>query len=138
MFKDFSHSNSSKLLIWFISFSVAFLTKPYNCRLYSSVFLFSFFIEKSHFFETWFSCLHRFSIDIPNKLLWSHTFYCSLFPRLFIVFSVWENFASILVIQFFEIAPFFTPDEKYLHIQVYLCLLVKFSSLTDNLADSYR
>ena len=38
--KDFSHSN---LRIWFISFSVAFLTKPYNYSLSSSIFLLSFF-----------------------------------------------------------------------------------------------
>ena len=42
MFKDFLHSNSSKLLIWFISFSVTFLTKPYKHRLSSSNFLLSF------------------------------------------------------------------------------------------------
>ena len=43
MFKDFSHSNSSKLLIRFITFSVAFSIKPCNCRLSPSTFLLSFF-----------------------------------------------------------------------------------------------
>ena len=32
MFKDFTHSNSLKLLILFINFLVAFLAKLYNCR----------------------------------------------------------------------------------------------------------
>ena len=42
MSEDFSHSNSSKLVILFMNFSVAFLTKPYNSRLYLSMFLLSF------------------------------------------------------------------------------------------------
>ena len=42
IFKDFSHSYSSKLLILFSSFSVVFLTKAHNCRHYSSIYLVSF------------------------------------------------------------------------------------------------
>ena len=38
MFNDFSHFNSSKLLIWFISLCVAFSARPYICRLSSSIF----------------------------------------------------------------------------------------------------
>ena len=38
MFKDFSYSNSSKLLIWLTGFSVAVSVRPYNCRLPSSIF----------------------------------------------------------------------------------------------------
>ena len=62
MFKDFSHCNSSKLLIWFGSFSAAFYTKPFDCRLSSPI----FFIEQSLFFVTWLCDLHSFSIYIPN------------------------------------------------------------------------
>ena len=43
MFKNFSQSNSSKLLILFTSFSAAFLTKPCKCKLSLSIFLLSFF-----------------------------------------------------------------------------------------------
>ena len=43
VFKDFSHSYSSKLLIWFSSFPGPFLTKAYNCRYFLSIFLVSLF-----------------------------------------------------------------------------------------------
>ena len=42
IFKDFSHSYSSKLLSSFSGFSVAFLTKSHNCRHSSSIYLVSF------------------------------------------------------------------------------------------------
>ena len=41
--KDFSHSNSSKVLIWLKGFYVAFLVKPCNCEFSSTFFLLSFF-----------------------------------------------------------------------------------------------
>ena len=112
MFKDFSHSNSLKLLIWFISFS----TRQYNCRLFSSIFLLLFFsLSYLTFFVTWFCYLHRFSIHIPNSLLWLLTFNCSLFSRLLIFFSFSANFVSSLVIEFFG---------KFLEVPPYTGLLL--------------
>ena len=55
-----------KLLFSFPSFPVAFLTKPYNCKHSSSIFVISFFVEQFHFLITWFCSLRRVSIQIPN------------------------------------------------------------------------
>ena len=46
--------------------SVAFLTKPYNCKHSSSIFVISFLVEQFHFLITWFFSLRRVSIQIPN------------------------------------------------------------------------
>ena len=55
-----------KLLFSFPSFPVAFLTKAYNCKHSSSIFVISFLVEQFHFLITWFCSLRRVSIQIPN------------------------------------------------------------------------
>ena len=105
-----SHILIFQLLIWYISFSVAFSTTPYNCRVSSSSFLLLFFfIDQFHFFVTLFYYLHRFWIHIPNYLLWLLTFICSLFSRLLIFFSFSASLVSILDIQFFGLASKVSP-----------------------------
>ena len=131
MFKDFSDFNSLKLLIWFISFLLLSWPNHLIVGFLYQFFLYHFFIEQSHFYVTWVCYLHKFSIHIPNYLLWLLTFYCSYF--LGYLFS--SLFQQILFqARFIEIAPFFTLYKKYLHILVYLCILVKCSFLIHELA----
>ena len=67
MFKDFSYSNSSKLLIKFISFLLLFEPNYIIAGFLHQFFFYHIFIIKQlHFSVTWLCCFHRFSIHIPN------------------------------------------------------------------------
>ena len=49
-------------------FSIAFWTKPCNCRLSSSTFALSYF-KQADFSVTWFSCFQRFSILVDYDVM---------------------------------------------------------------------
>ena len=88
MFTDFPQPNSSKVLIWFLSFFVTFLTKPYNCRLSSSIFLVSLFhllFLKLYFF------IFTFLISCFNYLHFiAACFLDPSFPSLFLTYTFFQ------------------------------------------------
>ena len=86
--KDFSCFNYAKLLIWFCSFFVAFLTNPYNFRHYSSVFLTSSFSRAIWSFchLIWLSLYASFLFIFLSSCFDSLHF-SSFFSKLYIVFS---------------------------------------------------
>ena len=69
--------------------------------------MYHFLVDQSCFSVTWFCYLHRFSIQIPNHLLWYVTFDCSLFSRLFNFFCPLANFLSSLFYSFLNSFLFF-------------------------------
>ena len=123
-FLTFSHF----FLIFWHKFSVAFLTKPYNCRLSWWLFLLSFF-SLSHLTFLWPEFVFFISFQFTFLITCFNYILLQLFSRLFIFFSYSANFVSSLVIQFIETIPFFTPCKRYLHI-----ILVKYSFLSHDLA----
>ena len=84
MFTDFPQLNSSKVLILFLSFFVAFLTKPYNCRLSSSIFLVSIFHWAISYFWSSIFFIFTFLISCLGYLHFIATcFLDHSFPSLF-------------------------------------------------------
>ena len=83
-FTDFPQLNSSKVLILFLSFFVAFLTKPYNCRLSSSIFLVSIFHWAISYFWSSIFFIFTFLISCLGYLHFIATcFLDHSFPSLF-------------------------------------------------------
>ena len=119
--KDFSCFNYAKLLIWFSSFFVAFLTNPYNFRHYSNVFLTSSFSRAIWSFchLIWLSLYASFLFIFLSSCFDSLHF-SSFFSKLYIVFSPPANFVSLLFNSFLRSCfIFISPWEKCLHILVY-------------------
>ena len=119
---------SLKLLIWFISLSVAFSTKTYNCRLSSSIFLLSFFHWAiSHFCDVILLSYFQFTLlircfDYLHFIAAYHldySFSCPSQETLF--YSILENSSFFL-------------RRKSAFISCYLCILVRCSFLTQDLA----
>ena len=127
-FSRLLHSNYSKLLIWFIGFSVAFLTKPCNCWFFSWIFL-SFFCCAILLFCTWICCYHRFSIHISNSMLWLLTLQL-VFENIhfLLLFSKLCFKLSCSVLQNSSLL-YFTSYKKCLYILFYLGILLKLRSV---------
>ena len=68
MFNDCSHSNSSRLLTWFINLCILNQTILLYFRLSSLIFLWSFFHWVISFFVSWFCYIQRFLIHILNEV----------------------------------------------------------------------
>ena len=93
IFKGFWHFYSSRLLIQVF----LLLSQPNNIivHILHQFFLYHFLVDQSRFSMTWFCYLHKFSIQIPNYLLWFLKFDCSFFfSSLFNFFCPLANFVS--------------------------------------------
>ena len=71
-------------------------------------------------------------IAFQFTFLWLLTFYCSLFSRLFVIFSLSIKFFLANFFMSHSLlwsSSSFTPYKTHLHILIYLCILVKLKSV---------